>query len=152
MIAKSQLAGDLESEAGFLEGVRQSGHPGAEALFCRHDGSVSGLSSAMHQVMKLQPSPTAILVANAYHCVTVFSSLAELHRRIPTDVSLVSRDNDEFLSYLTPEPARYAAHSEIFAKSLLRMILEIADGGSASRMQVRLMPEFIRGRSIAPVG
>jgi DNA-binding LacI/PurR family transcriptional regulator len=152
VIAKSQLAGDLESEAGFVEGVRKSPHAGAEAQVCRHDGSVEGIGHAVRRLAEQRPPVTAILVANAYHYLTVVTRLGQAGRRVPHDVSVVSRDDDLFLSYLAPGPARYAASSHALAKSLLRPVLELLEKTPPSRRGLRLMPEFQAGGSLAAAG
>lgn len=147
VIAKSQLAGDLESEMGFVEGVNKSSQTGAEAFVCRHDGSVGGINRALRRLLDQQPPVSAILVANAYHYLTVVSRLAQMGRRVPQDVSVISRDDDLFLSYLAPSPARYAAHAQVLARSLLRPVLELLDGEPIAQRGTRLMPEFIPGES-----
>jgi DNA-binding LacI/PurR family transcriptional regulator len=151
VIARSQLAGDLESEAGFVDGVQKSPHAGAETFVGRHDGSVEGIGHAMRRLVDQRPPVTAILVANAYHYLTVVSRLMQAGRRVPQDVSVISRDDDLFLSYLAPGPARYAASSHALAKSLLRPVLELLEKTPPSRRGLRLMPEFKTGGSIVAV-
>jgi LacI family transcriptional regulator len=150
LIAKSQLAGDLESEAGFVEGVKMSPHGDAEPLVCHHDATVAGISNLIRRLMERTPPPTALLVANAYHYLAVVSRLAQLGRRVPQDVSVISRDEDPFLSFLVPAPARYMASPQALARSLLRPILELLEGGTVTQTGLRLMPEFIRGETVAP--
>jgi DNA-binding LacI/PurR family transcriptional regulator len=147
VIAKSQLAGDLESEAGFVEGVRKSSQAGAEALVCQHDGSVSGINRTLRRLLEQRMPVSAILVANAYHYLTVVSRLAQMGRRVPQDVSVISRDDDLFLSYMEPAPSRYAAHAQVLARSLLRPVLELLDGELVAQRGTRMVPEFIPGES-----
>ncbi|HSI07977.1 MAG TPA: substrate-binding domain-containing protein [Rariglobus sp.] len=151
VVAKPQLAGDMESEAGFSEGIQKSPRTGAEAVICRHDGSVTGIGRGLRRLMAQTPAPTAILVANAYHYLTVVSHLSQIGRRVPQDVSVISRDDDLFLSYLTPAPARYLASAHTLAKSLLGPVLETLANTSALRRELRLMPKFTRGESIASI-
>jgi LacI family transcriptional regulator len=149
LIAKSELAGDLESEEGFVEGVKKSPHAGVEPIVCRHDGSVEGIGHALHRLLEQRPPVTALLVANAYHYLTVVSRLAQGGRRVPHDVSVISRDDDLFLSYLAPEPARYVANANALAKSLLRPVLELLEQTAPARRGLRLLPEFASGGSLA---
>jgi DNA-binding LacI/PurR family transcriptional regulator len=148
VITKSQLAGDLESEAGFVEGVQKSSHAGAEVQVCRHDGSVDGIGHAVRRLVEQRPPVTAVLVANAYHYLTVVTRLGQAGRRVPADVSVISRDDDLFLSYLVPGPARYAASSHALAKSLLRPVEELLEKAPPGRRGLRLMPEFRTGGSV----
>lgn len=151
VIARSQLAGDLESEIGFVEGVRKSLHSGAEVVVGRHDGTVSGLGFVLRRLVDQDTPVTALLVANAYHYLTVVSRLAQMGRRVPQDVSVVSRDDDLFLSYLTPAPTRYAASAHVLAKSLLRPVLELLESGAPARREQLLMPDFLKGDSTSPL-
>ncbi len=149
VISRSQLAGDLESEAGFIEGIQQSSRTGAEARIAYHDGSVSGISHALRRLRGQHPPVTALLVANAYHYLAVVSRLAHTGCRVPADVSVISRDDDLFLSYLTPPPARYTAAPRVMARSLLRAILDSLTSESTVHKGQRLMPEFLAGETIA---
>lgn len=149
---RSQRAGDLESEAGFLEGVRQSRHADAHAVVMYHDDAVSSITLAVARLLKLEPRPTALLVVHPHYYLAVASRLAQAGVRVPQDISMVSRDDDPFLSFMAPAPARYMAKPHAIAKSLLRPVLEILDGHPVSQRASLLMPQFVRGESIAGVG
>jgi LacI family transcriptional regulator len=146
---KSRRAGDLESEAGFVEGVRQSRHSDAEALVLHHEATVASAAHTLRRILKLQPAPTALLIVHPYYYLAVASRLAQSGVRIPADISLVSRDDDPFLSFLAPEPARYVASPHAMAKSLLRPVLELLEGNAVTQRASLIMPEFFRGESIA---
>jgi LacI family transcriptional regulator len=148
VIQKSRRAGDLASEAGFLEGVRQSSQPGAEAVITPHDATVSGIANALRRLMDQRPAPTALLVANPNHYLTIVSRLSQMGRQVPQQISVVSRDEDPFLSYLLPSPARYVTSAHTLAKSLLRPVLELLEGGGVTHRAIRIMPDFIRGDSL----
>ncbi len=150
VISKLQRAGDLESEAGFVEGVKQSLHEDAGVFVCWHDGSVPGIANAVRRMMEQGTPPTALFVANAYHYLTVVTRLAQMGFRIPEDVSVVSRDEDPFLSFVVPTPARYVANPHAMARSLVQSVQELMNGQPASNREVRIMPEFVPGESLAP--
>lgn len=143
------MAGDLESEVGMLEAVRQSPNAEAEAVICQHDGTVAGIGQALRRLMAQRTPPTALLVANAYHYLAVSSHLAQQGLRVPEDVSVISRDEDLFLSYLVPSPARYVTNPRAFARLLQRSVLEILESGEATQREIKLMPDFVRGGSIS---
>lgn len=147
---KTRLAGDVESEAGFLEGVNQSHHGDASAQVCHHDATASGIALALRRLLAQRPAPTALLVANAYHYLAVVSRLAQLGLLAPRDFSIISRDEDPFLTFLAPEPARYVASPRALAKSLLRPVMELLEHNAVSQRASRLMPEFIRGETVGP--
>jgi LacI family transcriptional regulator len=147
---KTRLAGDIESEAGFLEGVNHSPRAGAAAQVCHHDATTAGIAIALRRLLAQRPAPTALLVANAYHYLAVVSRLAQLGRLAPRDFSIISRDDDLFLAFLAPAPARYVATPQAFAKSLLRPVMELLEHGTVSQRAARLMPAFIRGETVGP--
>jgi LacI family transcriptional regulator len=149
VIAQSRLAGDLESEAGFDEGMRGTKQAGAEAAVCRHDGTVPGITNALRRLFERESPPTALVVANAYHYLTVVSRLAQMGRRVPQDVAVVSRDEDPFLSFLVPSPARYVVNPRAMARALLEPVLALSEGRAVAKPTVRLMPAFVRGESVA---
>ena len=74
--------------------------------------------------------------------------LAELGLRVPHDVSLLCRDEDRFLSYLEPEPARYGEHAPLFARKLARITLTLMRARPAKPPRVLLIPRLRRGASI----
>jgi len=146
---KVRLAGDLESEAGFLEGVGRSRRTEATAVVCQHDATTAGVVQLLRRLLVQKPAPTALLVANAYHCLAVISGLADLGCRVPADMSVISRDEGPFLTFLVPSPTRYVANPQAFARSMLQPVLELLEGGAVSQRAVRLMPRFVRGASVA---
>jgi len=150
VMAKTRRAGDLESEAGFLEGVRQSHHDNADATVIFHEESVAGVAQATRRILKLNPAPTALLVVHPYHFLGFASRLAREGVRVPDDMSIVTRDDDPFLKYIVPVPARYVVNPHLMAKSLLRPVLELLEGNAATPPVSKLMPEFLKGESIAP--
>ena len=149
---KSRRAGDLESEAGFLEGVRQSPHENAEAVVIYHDESIASVAHAVRRILKLQPPPTALLVVHPHYYLAVASRLAQGGVRIPQEISMISRDDDPFLSFIVPVPARYVVSPHVMAKSLLRPVLELLEGNPVTQRASLIMPEFLRGESIAAPG
>jgi LacI family transcriptional regulator len=148
LIAESMLAGDLESEAGFLEAVRRSSSPDVSGVIERHRGGPLEIDRALRRLLARKSAPTAFIVANAYHYLTVASSLAQMNRRVPEQISLISRDEDPFLHFMRPLPAHYVSPPQAFAKALLRPILEILQTGAAAQPALKLTPEFVRGDSV----
>ena len=142
-------AGDLESELGFVEGVRFSAHPDAFPLVVYHESSIKSIGLCLGRLMDKPNRPTALLVANPYYYLTVTSHLMQLGWRIPHDISVLSRDEDPFLSFLLPTPSRYTIPAHLYARRLLRPIAEMLERGGATRRTIRIMPDFIKGESVA---
>lgn len=146
---KLRRAGDLESEAGFTEGMARSGHPDVGPQVVYHESTVGQLCSVVRRLMEQQHRPTALLVSRSTNYLTVTSRLAQLGWRVPADVSVISRDEDTFLAHLVPAPAHYAVKSHLFAKKILRPVLEMVQEGAVSQRATLIMPDFIAGASLA---
>jgi DNA-binding LacI/PurR family transcriptional regulator len=147
---RTQFAGDIESETGFVETVRGSGHSEAIAVVCHHDATVTGMVHLLKRLTEQKPAPTALLVTNAYHALTIMSGLARIEWRVPTEVSVISRDEDPFLPFLVPSPARYVTRPQLYARSLLQPVLDLLEGRAVTQRAALLMPEFVRGETVAP--
>lgn len=148
IVEKTQKAGDVESEAGFVEAIRQAA---ADVALGYHDATPAGIASSVKRIMLRTPTPTAMLVVNPFHFLAAISALTRLGRRIPEDVSVISRDGEPFLSYLQPTPAHYAANPRIFAKTLLMHVLRLLTGDMADKRVSLIMPEFFPGQSVSTV-
>lgn len=150
LMNRSNRAGDLESEAGFIDGIRHSANAGLESQVIRHDGTVASICHALRRLTEQNEPPTALLVVNPFHYLTVSSRLTQDGWCIPKDISLISRDEDPFLLSLVPEPARYVTSPHLFAKGLLRPVLELLQGHPLSEKNSMIVPKFIKGESLAP--
>lgn len=149
LIAQSQLAGDLESEMGFREGMALRHGGGGTAIIARHNGTRQEIVGTVERLVGKKTQVTALLVANALHYLTVVGCLTRLGLRIPQDVSVISRDDDLFLSYLVPEPARYSASARGLAKALARPVFELLETQQVAQRSGKLLPEFVPGESLA---
>lgn len=147
---ESRRAGDVDSEAGFAEGVRSSRLPDATIATAYHQDDVESVSRALARLMDRKHRPTALLVSNSYAYAATATLLAQRGLRIPADMSLISRDDDPFLAALAPAPARYVVSPHAFAKKMLPPLLQLVNGEPVVRRQERLLPRFVAGGSIAP--
>ena len=145
---RTRFAGDIESEAGFMEAVNRFRGSDASATICPYTATTAGLMKALRQIMGQSNRPTALVVPNAFHYLTIVTGLAQMGWRVPGEVSVISRDEDLFLSFLVPEPARYIASPHEFARALLLPVIELLEGEAVSKRALQLMPKFVRGASI----
>jgi len=147
----SRRAGDLESVAGFLAGLGPEGATGGRVPVIYHDTEFGSIRQAVLQVMAQPDPPTGLVVANAYHFIAVVTQLMQSGWRIPQDVSVISRDEDPFIAFINPTPARYVVKPHRMAAALLRPILEILDSGTVAQRRGLIMPDFVRGESLARI-
>lgn len=146
---ESQRAGDMASELGFLEGVRGTSQRDTTADIAYHRDDVESVTRALHRVLGKNDAPTGIIVCNSYAYLAATSLLAVRGLRIPQDISLISRDDDPFLRFLVPAPARYVVSPHAFAKKAIGAILQLTAKDPVTRSQTRLASQFVPGGSTA---
>lgn len=143
VIPASGTRGDVESEAGF----RAAAAEGPPPVILRHDGTRAGIVRSLEASLRLSTPPTGFLVARSAHVLTVLTLLMRGGRRLPGDAAVISRDDDYFLDFVTPQVARYRSDPARFARQLFQMILQMARSGPTTGRPVRLMPTFIPGET-----
>lgn len=141
--ANTKLAGDLESIAAF-----QSGASPAEVRCAVHDGTVHGICISLGSLFAKAPHPTGLFVFQASHLLTVLGWLQRRGIRVPDDVSVACRDDEPFLEFVLPAPARYAVDAALFARKISRLVAGIVTGGPARPREHRMLPNFVRGETM----
>ena len=149
---RSGRAGDVESEAGFIAGVRESPHSDALPLVVHHEHSPASLGKAVQHLLEMPSPPTALLVSNGASYLTVISVLAQRGLRVPRDVSVVSRDDEPFLEFMVPLPTRYATNPHAFAKRLIKPLLQSLAGEAVVPRSTRILPAYTKGGSLGVPG
>ncbi len=147
----SQRAGDLESEAGFSAGTRQPSYSNIVPHIIRHDGTVPGVNRMLARMFDLPSPPTALLIVNPVYYLTAVTFLAGRGLRVPRDVSLISREDDTFLSYINPAPARYTCQPRTFAKRLMQPLLLQLRGEKLPHTSFRIESKYVPGPSLATI-
>lgn len=147
---ETRRAGDLDSELGFIEGVRTSAHPDANLDVAYHRDDVDSVSRALRRLLEKSHPPTGILVSNSYAYLAASSLLAQHRLLIPNDISLISRDDDPFLTALAPTPTRYVVSPTAFAKKMVAALLRLAAHEDVAPFASRILPKYTAGGSVAP--
>ncbi|MBI4472015.1 MAG: substrate-binding domain-containing protein [Acidobacteria bacterium] len=147
---RSALAGNQMTTHGFLAAFRSAKPAGAEAKVICHDGTPQGVGRMLEALFAGKSPPTALVVSCSFDVLSVMGHLTRLGLRIPADVSLISRDDDSCLAHVVPRLARYTCDPILWARQFARLAIRLASGESVSARQVRLMPQFVAGESIAP--
>jgi DNA-binding LacI/PurR family transcriptional regulator len=147
-----RAAGDVESELGFMEGVKASSHADVEAKILFHDDT---RDSTVHLIDGLwrrgATPPTGLLIANSYCYLSAMSALTQNGLRVPEDVSVISRDDDTFLTYLQPEPARYILAPGRLARRLSSLIRSLLLHAGTKLEPGKIISRFEPGGSCAAV-
>jgi DNA-binding LacI/PurR family transcriptional regulator len=150
LLSESDLkAGDLESHRGFAEATMlDARHPNLRANVVRFADNVTAMIQHLDALLRERERPTALVLPNSIYCLTVWSHLGARGIRIPRDMSVVAHLGTSDLAYLTPEPAHYRLNVTLYVQRILRAILARVSGGEM-RQESPLLPDFIRGGSIA---
>ena len=149
---KDRKAGDMESERGFAEAtVPTPMHPNLHGQIVRYEGSVQGMIKQLNDLMFRRPvRPTALIVALANYCFTVWSYLGYRGLKIPDDVSVVAHLGTSDLAFLFPEPANYRLNVTSYAQKMLRLVLARMEGDAIPPATL-VIPDLFRGASIHPL-
>ena len=143
---RSRGAGDLESEIGFLEGVRSSSHR-IDAQIVYHDDDGRNVSALVNDLFGSGRPPTGLLIASSHCYLAVVTALSQRRQRVPDEVSIICREDDPFLNYLVPEPSRYFDDHIRICHKVMILLRHLLARGSASLKPVRLSPRFAPGGS-----
>ena len=142
------MAGERESELGFLEAFHREGNGEATPLVVAHDGTPAGIRKCLDGLLRLETPPTAFLVARSLPALTVASELSRRGLRMPRDVVLIARDSDHFLEYHSPSIACYHHDPDLHARRIARVVIQLARGGGIRNRAIRMMPTFLKGESL----
>lgn len=142
VLPRSLLAGDRESEIGFLAGAGA-----CPVRVARHDGSPDGLCRALESMMRESPAPQGLLVCHSTHAVTALGHLIYHGWKVPQQVKLIARDDDPFLEHVAPVLSRYALDPETYARHVARHLRRCLEGGAPVGRMDLLLPQFCEGKT-----
>ena len=148
LIENIRRAGDEESKTGFLESAQAMPGVSPQLTLAEHNGTVPAICAKVDTLLRLASPPTAFLVANSAHVLTVIGHLLRNQIRLPDNLALISRDDDPFLNYIVPTVARYSCSPVHFAGKVSRLILQLARGETVPHKRVLLMPNLIKGETL----
>ncbi|MFA5688214.1 MAG: substrate-binding domain-containing protein [Kiritimatiellales bacterium] len=144
VIPNKGLFGDTESEAGFCEGLGRDILP----VVLRHNGSREDIIKQLEGCLRRQNAPTGFLVARSAHVLTVLTYLTHCGFKLPGEMAVISRDDDAFLQFVSPVPARYVSDPEKYARQFSHIILQMVRSGPVPVHPIRLMPTFLNGDTV----
>lgn len=149
MVAASDLsAGEKLTELGFIEGSKMHRDGNVRTRIIRHDGTRSAIIRSIQGLLKQEDAPTAYFVSGAHGPLTLISLLAQKQKRLGKDYTLISREDDTFLRYITPGIPFYRRDYEKFAKALTRRIQLIIEEPSLPPSGTLIMPTFEPGEAL----
>lgn len=149
---KIAAAGDIESEQGFIEAARASAHSGVDAVVVRYKEPPSLMIGSLRRLLDRKNPPTGLVIANSNYYLTVITELARRRLCVPDDMSIISRDDDPFLDYIFPTPARYVLDPKLFASKMATTTLCVVERCAIGNKHIKLLLEYVPGLSVAAVG
>ncbi len=143
----------LGGERAFMKHLREgsSFHANDSICISTHETGVGKKKIALtiDRILSLEKRPTAIITSTSFECVTAISYLQNNGHRIPQDISVVSKNDDVFLDYVFPTPARYKIDPNLYAKEMMQLLMKKIRGGVIEKSQTLLVPDFVEGATIA---
>jgi hypothetical protein len=146
VLFKDVYGGDIASEEGLRDALKDM--PGAQLHVLRHDNQSSSLCALLDESLRQPKPPTAYVVGGATQVLTVMMHLMRRGKRIPQDISVISRDNDPILDATSPTVARYAIQPAQLATRIALVVRQLAETNTVPANAIRLMPTFVAGESV----
>jgi LacI family transcriptional regulator len=147
LLRRTGSAADATTCAAFAAGRRAGSPP---PLVLEHDGGLREVERQLRRLAGMRNRPTALFVTKTLAVPAVYTVLSGLGLMIPRDLSIICREDDPFLEYLSPPVARYGTDSAAIARQLTVRLVQLASGDSLRPSHSLLVPRFIPGASIAP--
>lgn len=145
-----RLGGDIQGEQGFLAAVRQLSGGALTPNFLYHNGSAGDIQRALDASLSGKRPVTALVIARPLFALTALTYSLSRGLRIPGELSLVCRDDSEFLEPLVPALARYSVDRRLFARRGVRTLIQLATSGCLNPRARWMIAQYIKGDTIAP--
>ena len=152
VVPDTLLAGDKASVEGFKAGARDHEKGELQAETISHDGTPAGIFRSIDRLMSFSPRPTGIFSAGGLQTVAVMTRLLQLGIRIPEEISVISRDDDPALDFVSPTTARYYRPPIKFARGVFRQIERQLAVPRSTHAPSLIFPDFLPKATVAPPG
>ena len=147
---KTDRAGDLESDQGCLSGSQRAGNSVTAQILHYDEDTPAAIARTLQRMMRAPHGPTGILMAHASAYATAATWMAERGLRIPTDISLICREDDSFLRYLVPRPASYQYSPRSFALKIDSVVQQLIRQPDKTVPEIHIIPRYTPGNSVGP--
>lgn len=149
MVGDPARGGDNECRAGFEEAVKAHSVETIDFIVARHTFTPDSIFRSIQLLVRRKITPTALLVGNSPYYLAAHTALCSLGLKIPKDITLISRDDDPYLKFVHPEPARYSCPPALMAKRIGRILLKLHEVSTTKQVPEKLMPFFLEGATLA---
>ncbi|CAN5833178.1 hypothetical protein BH09VER1_BH09VER1_47780 [soil metagenome] len=147
---RTGMAGEQACLLGFLQGKEKSANL-HHIDVVEHDDTPRGIIQGVDRILALRPRPTAIFSAGGMQTVTLIMRLAEKGVLSPDHMTIISRDDDPVLDFITPSPARFHRRPIDFARLVFRQIKrQLSAPGVQTGRALHILPEFSPHATLGP--
>lgn len=140
----ANLIGDERSEAGMRRACEKSK---VAPLVYRLAGDSTSVIDWLEAMQRQKRMPDGIIACDPAIFLSVFSFCYRQKLRIPEEVAVICRNDDQLLDAIRPSVARYRVNDSVILNRLWRILLPILRGQVYAKVPTLLMPDFVTGVS-----
>jgi hypothetical protein len=141
------MPGDSACRDGMADYLRQMG-PGFSVTELAAGPSASSLEAKLDGLLARRSTVTAIVTMRPQYSLTVFYQLLRSGRRIPEDVSVISRDTHSLLEQGMPNLTCYRTAFSKQAHRASRVVQALLAGRRVSNRPSLIIPTFVAGSTV----
>jgi len=138
--------------AGYERGLAAAGIDGGAALVAESSFDETGGNVAATRLLRVEPRPTALFVANVRAAIGAMAAARHLGMRIPEDISIVGFHDAPFTGYLDPPLTTVRLPLVEMGRQAVDHLLALLNGEPVEDAMVGTPPELVVRASAAPPG
>ena len=112
---------------------------------------ISTVAEDLDRIMRRPAPPTALIFMWPMHALTAMTHLGiQRGLRIPSEMSLMTLDDNPVLRFVTPAISRYRRDNEVFTTKIIHELNRVIQGTVRLYSTVKMLSEFVPGETLAP--
>jgi LacI family transcriptional regulator len=135
---------------GYRAGLRAAGIVTRPEWIAETSFDEVGGNVAASRLLRLEPRPTALFVANVRAAIGAIAAARRLGLRVPEDISIVGFHDAPFASYLDPALTTVRMPLEEMGRQAVDSLLALLGGQRVDDVTVAMPPELVVRASSAP--
>lgn len=145
IVGLPQVSTSADRLAGYHRALRDAGLPVDPNLVRTGNSKIDGGFAAANELLRLEPSPTAIFASNNLMTLGVIKALTSARLRCPEDVALVGFDDHDWASEFTPPLTVVRQPTYDFGRAAAATILRLVRGQAAEDLPPMTAELVVRG-------
>lgn len=143
------LAGDIMTLQGIEEAFSKEGARDTDIQRLSMSASRDEFKIAFERLMSRTKRPTVIVTLRSELSIVALSLAHNLGLKIPSDISLISRDNHLLLDRVYPEITHYAISYQKHVNGAIHLIHSLLNGQKLQPKTDFLIPELVQGETLS---